>query len=119
MNSLVRPPRRSQSASESAPVRPDLRWIHDGVRYRVTLAPGVKFQREIADRWAAVEPAESVFASAALGVTATQWRRFLEYLTAAHRDFLERFQFSRMAALHVLTSCPTLLPALQDVPALT
>jgi hypothetical protein len=59
-----------------------------------------------------------VFASAALGVTGNQWRRYLEFVPAAEREFVEMFQFGRMAALHVVTQCPALLPELMHVPAL-
>jgi hypothetical protein len=65
------------------------------------------------------EIGELVFASAALGITAEQWRRYLEFMPAAEREFLMRFQFGRMAALYVITRCPHLLAELAQTPALT
>jgi hypothetical protein len=100
--------------------RPDLTWVHDGCRYRVTVWPEVTFQREAAPgKWATHEIGETAFASAALGVTPGQWRRYLEFVPANEREFLERFQFGRMAAWHVITRCPTLLEALKQAPSLT
>jgi hypothetical protein len=62
---------------------------------------------------------EAAFASAALGVTPKQWRRYLEFVSAADRDFLQQFQFGRMAALQVIMHCPALLEQLSELPALT
>lgn len=112
--------RRARPAVKAPAPRPDLTWIHDGVRRRVTLWPEVRFEREAQPgEWTAELPGEGVFASAALGVTAAQWRRYLEFLPAAEREFLERFHFTRMAALHVIVRCPALLPELAQAPALT
>lgn len=100
--------------------RPELRWIHDGFRYRVTVWPEVQFQRELTlNRWTRAELSEAAFASAALGVGAAQWREFLEYVPAAERAFLERFQFNRVAALHVIVRSPEVFWELQETPALT
>lgn len=121
MNSSVMTSRRPRAARPEAinASRPDLSWIHDGIRHRVTVSPAVVFQREVAPaEWTAVDGDETAFASAALGVTAQQWRRFLEYMPAAERECLEQFQFGRMAALHVITRCPGLLPALREIPSL-
>lgn len=123
MNSTYSPfyiRRNAPRPSVDQAVRPELTWIHDGVRYRATVWPDVRFQRETpSGRWMSSSMSETVFASAALGVTATQWRRYLEFVPAVEREFLEAFQFTRMAALHVLVNCPTLLPVLADYPALT
>lgn len=123
MNSILsrrsRAARTSRLPALSLPIRPDLGWIHDGVRYRVTVWPDVRFECEVAPgTWADGEFGETVFASAALGVTAAQWRRYLEFVPAAEREFLARFQFGRMAALHVLVQCPELLSELAQTPAL-
>jgi hypothetical protein len=122
MNSILSRP-RFKRAARSLPVqvasRPDLVWIHDGNRYRVTVWPEVNFQRESSpDEWSELELGETVFASTALGVTPSQWRRYLEYVPPAEREFLELFQFARMAALHVITRCPSLLSELKRTPAL-
>ena len=123
MNSLIshsRLPRLRRSAGPLPTRSADLAWIHDGIRYRVTVWPEVSFQREIAPgEWIAGDLEEPVFASAALGVTPTQWRRYLEFVPPPEREFLQRFQFGRMAALHVITRCPALRAALSEVPALT
>src|SRR5262245_33031124 len=109
--------RRPRPVSPAA--SPLLSWIHDGVRYRVGLWPEAVFQRESSPgRWTAIELSEEAAASAALGVTGNQWRAYLEFVPAAVREFLERFQFSRMAALQVLARCPDLLADLSEQPAL-
>jgi hypothetical protein len=117
-SSLTRSSSRRQHAAVSA-ASPFLSWIHDGVRYRVTVWPDVAFQRETsAGRWTRVELSEEASASAALGVTGGQWRAYLEFVPAAQREFLERFQFGRMAALQVIARCPELLGELTALAAL-
>ncbi|MBI5691789.1 MAG: hypothetical protein HZC55_17030 [Verrucomicrobia bacterium] len=108
------------STAPAAAVRPDLVWIHDGVRHRATVWPDVTFAREgSAGRWIKAEPSDGALASAALGVGPAAWRRFLEFVPAAEREFLERFTFSRLGALLVLVRCPGLLAELTSTPALT
>lgn len=124
MNSLLsrrsRTSRRSVKSAAAAIASPDLRWIHDGIRHRVTVWPEVRFEQEVVPgEWVACDPGETAFASAALGVTGRQWQRYLEFVPAAERDFLLRFQFGRMAALHAITRCPELLADLTAIPALT
>jgi hypothetical protein len=122
MSSSVITSRRPRAARQGASIvaRPDLSWIHDGIRHRVTVWPDVVFQREVEPgKWVAADGGEMVFASAALGVTPQQWRRYLEFMPTAERECLEQFQFARMAALHVITRCPGLLPELKELPALT
>src|SRR5690349_9213402 len=123
MNSSLTLPRSGRKTSRSAtsqPVSPDLSWIHDGVRHRVTVWPEVRFLREeISGQWTEGGVGEDAFASAALGVTPTQWRRYLDFVPSTEREFLERFQFTRMAALQLITCCPSLLGVLQEFPALT
>jgi len=123
MNSrTVAPSRRIRPSriSDALPIpQPHLGWIHDGVRHRVSVWPDVQFERESAPgKWTREAPGEDVFASAALGVTGNQWRRYLEFMPAGERALLERFQFGRAAALHVITRCPALLRQLGEVPAL-
>lgn len=127
MNSLLtRSIRRAGSArarcvSQPTPsVRASLGWIHDGFRHCVTLWPEVRFERESAPgEWAECEMGEDALASAALGVTEAQWRAALEFAAADVREFLVRFEGGRMAALHLITRCPELLPRLCELPALT
>lgn len=98
---------------------PDLTWIHDGARWRVTVWPEVAFLVESAPgRWRAAVPGESVLASAALGVSPARWRRFLEFVPADVAAFLGRFAFSRMSALYAITRCPELAGELSGTPAL-
>ncbi len=99
---------------------PGLAWVHDGVRHRVGVWPEVQFEREVTPgEWRAEEPTEGAFASATLGVSAAAWRHYLDFVPLAERAFLEKFQFGRMAALHVLVRCPEMLSALSETPALT
>ena len=116
MNSLL--PRPSRTASVAS-ISPELVWIHDGHRHRATVWPEVRFEREVApDEWVAEDPAEEVFASTALGVTAARWRRYLEFVPTAERELLRRFEYGRMAVWHLVTRCPALLPELIATPAL-
>ena len=126
MNSTVSHRRTRHSARRTRPAKPssaggpELRWVHDGSRYRVTLAPEVKFEREpVGGGWEPAELSEDVFASTALAIGGAPWREFLEYLPAAVREFLGGFSFNRMAALHVVSRCPLLLGELTRTPALT
>lgn len=114
-----RAPRRRRVATAVPAEAPVLTWIHDGVRHRVGVWPDVRFEQEIAPgEWRAAEPTEAAFASAALGVGGAPWRRYLEYVPATERALLQRFEFSRMAALQVITRCPVILGELIDAPAL-
>jgi hypothetical protein len=122
MNSLLsRHSRRRATSRVAIPKvpRPELRWIHDGIRHRVTAWPDVRFERELTPgQWAAHEFPEPVFASTALGVTAEQWREYVEYVPAAERTLLRNFDYNRIGALHVLVRCPALLPEMLKAPAL-
>lgn len=104
----------------AAPAAPDLVWIHDGVRHRVSVWPEVAFEQEtVPGSWERAEPSDAALASAALGVGAARWRQYLEFVPAAEREFLQRFQFSRMAALAVIVQCPGIFEELAASPALT
>jgi hypothetical protein len=122
MNSSLTSPRSRRKTSRSTvseTVQPELSWIHDGIRHRVTLWPEVRIlQEKSAGEWTENGMGEDAFASAALGVTASQWRRYLEFVPAMEREFLAIFQFNRLAALQLIARCPTLLPVLQEYPAL-
>jgi hypothetical protein len=117
---VARSPRKSSASGPSfAEASPELRWIHDGVRHRVTVWPEVSFQQERGvEAWEETELSEAALASAALGVTANQWRRYLDFVPAAEREFLAGFQFNRIGALLVLVRCPELVDELRSVPAL-
>lgn len=105
--------------AESAAAGPALVWVHDGALHRASVWPDVRFHRQsVGGRWLRAEPSEAALASAASGVSAAKWRRFLEFAPAAEREWLGRFEFDRMAALLVLVRCPQLFAALQETPAL-
>lgn len=92
-----------------------------GVLYRATAWPEVEFQVQRDGAWTALEPDPSneIFASAAVMLGRAEWARYLEYVPAAERAFLQTFTWNRLAALAVLTRCPELLPELAATPALT
>jgi hypothetical protein len=107
--------------AESARLIPagQLLWSHLGRRYRVTAWPEVQFEQQAADsRWFAIEPTEEIYASAAIELNASLWRRYLEFVPVRERQFLQLFTFGRLAALRVLTAVPELLPDLLETPAL-
>jgi len=117
---LARSPRSSRRAGTPVPENPALSWVHDGNRYRVSVWPDARFERETEPEvWSEGELGEEVFASAALGVSEAAWKRYLEFVPTGVRSFLEQFTFGRMAALHVVVRSPELLPELVHVPALT
>lgn len=96
-----------------------LAWSHAGVFYRVTPWPDVQCERLYGEEWIAASLGETVFASAAQSCGASAWRSYLEFVPAEVREFIERFSFGRMEALHVAARCPALLPTLNETPALT
>lgn len=112
--------RRSGASSVSlSTIAPNLSWIHDGRRLRVTVWPEVAFEMEDEPGcWRPVEPGEGALASAALGVGAQRWRNYLGYAPREIRDFLLRFTHGRMAALLVVARCPSLLDELVGLPVL-
>lgn len=103
----------------SAPVQ--LTWSCLGVLYRATAWPEVEFQRQSDGVWVAFEPdpSDEVFASAAVMLGRAEWNRYLDFVPAAERAFLETFSWNRLAALAVVTRCPALLAELVAIPALT
>ena len=98
---------------------PELSWVLDGARWRVTAWPEATFLVETAPGcWSPGVPGESALASAALGVNPARWRRYLEFVPSEVGAFLGRFAFSRMSALFALTRCPELSGELLRTPAL-
>ncbi len=98
---------------------PELSWIHDGGRWRVTAWPEAAFLVEAAPGcWSRGVPGEAALASAALGVSPARWRHYLEFVPAEVGAFLGRFAFSRMPALFAVTRCPELAGELMRTPAL-
>lgn len=111
--------RSLRSPSRSHDARPDLVWLHEGFRHRATVWPEVVFAQEVAPEcWVVTELSEAALASAALGVSAARWRRYLEFVPGPQRPLLERFAFNRMTALVVLVQCPGLGAELAETPAL-
>jgi len=97
-----------------------LSWSHCGRPHRVTISP-VQFEQWIGERWLAYAPVPSCasFASAAGAIDPARWDEFLNLLPAAQRDFVERFGLGRLAALAVISQCPSLFEDLAPTPALT
>lgn len=93
-------------------------WSHEGVSYRVTPWPEVRFERLYGSDWIETAPGDMVLASAAQSCDADAWRSYLEFAPADVRIWLERFSFMRMEALQVIARCPSLLPDLEATPAL-
>lgn len=98
-----------------------LTWSHFGILYRVTAWPEVTFESQQDGKWISFEPDPSseVFAAAAVMLDRASWNRYLEFVPAAERAFLEKFRLGRLAALAVITRCPALLADLDETPVLT
>jgi hypothetical protein len=111
----------SAASTANSPLVPSgqLAWSHLGARYRVTAWPDAAFERLDGEAWRPVEPDDAALASAALGIDAPMWRRYLEFVPAVEADFLRQFAFGRLAALRVITAVPELLNELTETPALT
>jgi len=98
----------------------ELTWSHFGARWRATLWPDVRFEREsAAGDWVPEAPSEDVVASGAVSLDDAGWRRYLEFMPAEERAFLRRFHLGRLGALQVVLRCPALLRDLAAAPALS
>ena len=98
----------------------ELSWSHLGARWRATLWPEVRFERETTGgKWAPTAPSEDVVASGAVALDDAGWRRYSEFMPGEERAFLGRFRFGRLGALQVILRCPALLAELAATPALT
>jgi hypothetical protein len=98
----------------------ELSWSHFGARWRVTLWPEGRFERETATAvWSPEAPSEETVAAGAVALDDAGWRRYSEFLPTEERAFLGRFHFGRLGALQVIVGCPVLLPELAATPALT
>lgn len=96
-----------------------LTWSHEGVMYRVTPWPEVRFECLYGTDWIPTTPGEMVLASAAQSIGEAAWRPYLEFVPAEVRQFLELFAFTRMEALQVAARCPGLFSELIEAPAFT
>ncbi len=98
----------------------ELTWSHFGARWRATLWPDVRFERETpGNAWMPDAPSAEAVASGAVLLDDAGWRRYLEFVPAEVRAFLGRFHLGRLGALQVILRCPGLLPDLAATPALT
>lgn len=96
-----------------------LTWSHDGVPWRVTPWPEVRFECRYGDEWIPAEPTEDTLTSAAQTCGPLGWQSYLEFVPTDMREFLGRFAIARMEALQVIARCPALHQTLGDTPALT
>lgn len=96
----------------------ELHWSHLGVAYRVTAWPDVCIQRFEGDGWALIEAEEAELASGIVEMDTVMWQMYLGFVPPAEREFIERFQYGRLAALLMLARGPALLADLDGVPAL-
>jgi hypothetical protein len=97
----------------------ELNWSHYGVPHRVTTWPEVRFERLSDSGWAEESPAPEACASAAASLDDAAWWRYLDFVPAAVREFLEQFRYGRLEALQIIGRCPELLRDLVETPALT
>lgn len=108
-------------ASQKTARAVQLTWSHFGCLHRVTAWPEVTFEAQRDGKWVSFEPdpASEIFAAAAAVLSRADWNRYLEFVPAAERAFLEKFRHGRLAALAVITRCPELLSDLECTPILT
>ncbi|MGD1031666.1 MAG: hypothetical protein ABSA05_11035 [Opitutaceae bacterium] len=97
----------------------ELKWSHYGVPHRVTTWPEVRFERLSESGWLEESPSPEACASAAACLDGASWWRYLDFVPATVREFLDQFDFGRLEALLVIGRCPGLLGDLCESPALT
>ena len=108
----------SRSASRASTAAIELVWPHFGALYRLTLWPDVVLERRNGDGWEPAAASEAVMDSGAVQLDAAAWRRYLDFVPAAERAFVERFRFGRLSALLISARCPALRGDLEETPAL-
>ena len=96
----------------------ELVWSHVGSLYRMTAWPEARLERLIDEHWLESSATEEALASGMLQVDAASWRRYLEFVPAAERTFVEKFRYGRLGALLIVARCPQLLADLEETPAL-
>lgn len=111
-----RAPRVSRVSDRAPSV--ELAWTHVGALYRMTAWPEVRLERLIDERWLESAATEEALASGMLQVDAVAWRRYLEFVPAAERAFVEKFRYGRLGALLIVARCPQMLADLDETPAL-
>lgn len=116
MKLTARPSRITRSKTS---LLSELVWSHQGLLHRATTWPDVRFERREEHDWVAVDPDDAMLASAAARLDAASWTAYLDFFPADMRAFLCGFKYGRLAALQVITACPSLMGDLSLVPALT
>lgn len=96
----------------------ELTWSHVGGLYRMTAWPEVKLERLIGEHWLESAAGEEMLGSGMLQIDAGAWRRYLEFMPAAERAFVERFRYGRLGAVLIVARCPQVLADLDQTPAL-
>lgn len=114
----VRAKATTRSTSRFSPAAVELVWPHFGVLHRLTLWPEVALERQVGERWEPAAVTEAVLDAGAVGLDAAAWRRYLAFVPAAERAFVERFRFGRLGALLIAARCPGLMADLEETPAL-
>lgn len=115
---IVRAKATLRPASRVSPAAVELIWPHFGILHRLTLWPEVVLERQAGDGWEAVPVTEAILDAGAVGLDAAAWRRYLGFVPAAERAFVERFRFGRLGSLLIAARCPGLLADLGETPAL-
>jgi hypothetical protein len=108
-------------AAQKTAAPAQLTWTHLGALYRITAWPEAQCELLTEGVWSSFEadPAGEAVAAAAVMLEKADWKRYLEFVPAGERGFLETFKLGRMAALIVISRCPQLLFDLEAAPALT
>ena len=119
---LISTPRavRTRRTARTAAIAPavQLAWSHVGSLHRMTAWPEAKLERLVGEHWLETSAGEEMLASGMLQVDAAAWRRYLEFMPAAERAFVEKFRFGRLGAVLIMARCPQLLADLDETPAL-
>ena len=115
---IVRAKTTVRPASRVSPAAMELIWPHFGILHRLTLWPEVVLERQAGGAWEPVPVTEAILDAGAVGLDAAAWRRYLGFMPAAERAFVERFRFGRLGALLIAARCPGLLADLDETPAL-
>lgn len=118
--STPRTVRTSRRTTRTASVAPaiQLTWSHVGTLHRMTAWPEANLERLVGGHWVETAASEEVLASGMLQVDAAAWRRYLEFMPAAERAFVEKFRFGRLGAVLIVARCPQVLADLDETPAL-
>jgi hypothetical protein len=114
---LVRTSRPVDGPAAKAPAV-ELTWSHVGGLHRLTAWPEARLERRVGEHWLETTAGEELLGSGMLQIDADAWRRYLEFMPAAERAFVETFRFGRLGALLIVARCPRLMADLDETPAL-